>query len=420
MPLRILYITPYVPNALRARPYNLLKVLTGQHQITVLTPVFSQEEAEDARKLAAELPDLKVVAVPCGKKQAIFHSLLALPRRLPMQARYCYSPTLIAELRRLVQTEHFDLAHVEHFRIAYIGQELARLGLPAVFDSVDCISLLVERTLLNGPLKNRLVSRLELGPTRRYEADILKKGYYRAVCATSGEDAAALEQLAELPSGTVEVVSNGVNASYFAPGDQREADTVVFSGKMSYHANAAAARYFIRNIWPLIRFARPNAVLWVVGSRPPKDLIEVSGKHGIKVTGQVADMRDYLRRASVSVAPMVYSVGIQNKVLEAMACATPVVATGDIQRGIEAENGVALELVAPGHPTDFAGKVVDLLQDPISASALGARGRDFVTTNYTWEKAANRLEQLWQKASGKPKVEEKELVHPSSSKPSSK
>jgi glycosyltransferase involved in cell wall biosynthesis len=241
----------------------------------------------------------------------------------------------------------------------------------------------------------------------------LKTGYYKAVCATSGEDAAALEQLAGLSAGAVEVVSNGVNAAYFAPGDQREADTVIFSGKMSYHANAAAARYFIKNIWPLVRFARPNARLWVVGSRPPQDLIEVSGKHGIKVTGQVADMRDYLRRASVAVAPMVYSVGIQNKVLEAMACATPVVATGDIQRSIEAETGVALELVAPGNPTDFAGKVVDLLQNPKDASALGERGRDFVTTNYTWEKAANRLEQLWQKASGKPKIAEKELVHPS-------
>jgi hypothetical protein len=53
------------------------------------------------------------------------------------------------------------------------------------------------------------------------------------------------------------------------------------------------------------------------------------------------------------------------------------------------------------------------LQNPKDASALGERGRDFVTTNYTWEKAANRLEQLWQKASGKPKIAEKELVHPS-------
>jgi glycosyltransferase involved in cell wall biosynthesis len=252
-----------------------------------------------------------------------------------------------------------------------------------------------------GLLKNRLVSLVELGPTRRYEAQLLQSGGFKAFCATSQEDAQALEELAGLPKGQVQVIPNGVDLDYFSPPASltaRQPDTVVFSGKLSYHANIAAARYLVREIWPLIRQARPQARLLLVGNRPPADLLKLTGQDGIEVTGYVADIRTYLQSATVAAAPMVYSVGIQNKVLEAMACATPVVATGDIKRGVNAQDGRDLYLVPPAQPQEFARRVIELLQNPATAAQMGNAGRLNVVKHYSWQKAAELVEKWWLEA----------------------
>ncbi len=287
---------------------------------------------------------------------------------------------------------------MEHFRGAYIGKTLAEMKLPAVFDSVDCISLLVERTLQHGPLKNRAVSFVELPPTRRYEQQILKSGQFFATCATSKEDSTALEELGNLPPNSLKVVPNGVDTQYFSPPpnpQQREHATVVFSGKMSYHANAAAARFLVDKVWPLVHQAHPSARLLIVGSRPPRDLQKKSGSNGIEITGYVPDMAEFLRRATISVAPMTYSVGIQNKALEAMACATPVVATTDVTRAIQTQDGQEMCLVERNSPAKFAAAIIDLLQHPAKAAEIGRQGRSFIEQNYTWQGAALLLEELW-------------------------
>lgn len=403
--MRVLYITPYLPNNLRTRPLYLLKALVPHHDITLLTPVFSAEEDAEASSLRDQLPGLQVVSVRLSKLAGICHSLLALPRRLPMQARYCYSREMIEVARRLVKSGQFDLVHIEHFRAAYLGQELASLDVPIVYDAVDSISLLVSRTLRHGPLKNRLVSRVELSATRRYEAGLLSGHLFQGVCATSQEDAGALEELAGLKPGAVRVIPNGVDLTIFSPpasAEKREPDTVVFSGKMSYHANAAAAQYLVKEIWPRVRMLRHNARLWIVGSRPPADLQALSGQHGIEVTGYVPEVSVYLRQASVAVAPMPYSVGIQNKVLEAMACATPVVATASINRAIAARTGQEICLVEPGRADEFARQIVQLLQEPARAAQIGEQGRDYVACHHNWLEAAGQLEALWNEATNFP------------------
>jgi glycosyltransferase involved in cell wall biosynthesis len=405
--MRVLYITPYLPDTLRTRPFNLLLELARRHEITLLSPIFSLAEAQATRQLSQQIPGLVIKTVFCPKLQSLSQCLVALGVRQPMQARYCYSTALIEAAWQLIKASRFDLIHIEHFRAAYLGRELSSAGLPTVYDAVDSISLLVERTWQHGPVRQRAISRLELAATRRYERHLMRTGYFQKVCATSREDAAALEQLAGLPemTGQVEVVPNGVDTGVFCPpppGIRREPATVVFSGKMSYHSNAAAARYLVREIWPLVRRARHDAQLWIVGSRPPRDLQAYAGRNGVEVTGYVPDLRDYLQRATVAAAPLVYSVGIQNKVLEAMACATPTIATGQVSRAIRARDGQELCLVPAGQPGEFAHRIVELIEDPRKAGLMGQAGRDFVLSHYTWQNAARQIEELWAGVQSKP------------------
>lgn len=399
--MHVLFITPYIPNSLRTRPYHLLKALACCHQLTLLAPVFNRQEQADAARLAAEIPGLSVETVQCSKKAAIAHSLKALSKGLPMQARFCYSPALLLRLEELAREKKFDVAHVEHFRAAYTGERLAAIGLPAVWDSVDCISLLVQRTLRHGPLKNRAISVLELNPSRRYERKLVVSAFFKQICATSAEDAAALEELGGVSNGTIRVIHNGVALDHFTPPTEpsaREDATVIFSGKLSYHANAAAARYLVEKVWGTVRREIPHARLQLAGSNPSNDLLRLSGKAGIEVTGFVPDIAPLLRRATLAVAPMLYSVGIQNKVLEAMACATPIIATHDVTRAIQVRDGIEIELVEQGNPAELARRIVELLRDKRRATEMGHRGREYVACHYNWAQAARAIEEMWQLA----------------------
>lgn len=410
--MRILYITPYFPGPLRTRPFNFLKQLSARHDITLLSPVFNSQEATEAAEIVKILPNLSVRTVFLPKLKSLENCIRAGLSGQSLQAAYCYSPALIEAARGILQTGEFQLIHVEHFRAAFFGRELQFAKIPIVYDAVDSISLLVERTMWHGPLKQRLVSRLELGATRRYEAALISDKLFEQVCATSQEDATALQDLTGRPKSEgrdtimtgedrVKVIPNGVNTFEFAPpppSSLREPATAVFTGKMSYHSNAAAARYLVKEIWPRVRLANQSARLWIVGSQPPKDLLAQSGRYGITVTGFVPDLAQYLKRATVAVSPLVYSVGIQNKVLEAMACGTPTIAGSQVGRSINARDGQEIVLVGDRQPAEFARRILEVFDNPDRAARIGRAGRDFVLREHTWAGAAGQLEELWEAA----------------------
>src|SRR6185437_14741692 len=126
---------------------------------------------------------------------------------------------------------------------------------------------------------------------------------------------AALGRLA--PDRSVSVIANGVDLDYFRPlAAAREPATIVFSGKMSYHANVSAALYFVQNVLPLVRTEHPGVRVRIVGSHPTARVRKLASDPGIEVTGHVQDIRESLGRATLSVCPVTVKVGIQNKILE--------------------------------------------------------------------------------------------------------
>ena len=143
-------------------------------------------------------------------------------------------------------------------------------------------------------------------------------------------------------------------------------ETIVFSGKMSYHANISMARYLVAEIMPRIWKTRPAARLYIVGKDPSSDFKELQSNPLITVTGTVDDIRPYLWRATVSVVPLLYGAGIQNKILEAMATGTPVVTTSRALSALHAQAGT--ELLAADDPDEFSQAVLGLIEDRDSST----------------------------------------------------
>ncbi len=193
------------------------------------------------------------------------------------------------------------------------------------------------------------------------------------------------------------VLPNGVDLDYFsAPAGPRDPATVLFAGKMSYQANVAAASDLATDIMPHIWQQRPDARLSIVGKDPPARLLALSSDSRITVTGFVPDLRPHLSRATVAVSPIRYGVGIQNKVLEAMAMTTPVVSTPQATIALQAQAG--RDLLVAGDPQSIAEAVLMLLADEELRRRIGHAGRCYVETHHNWALVAEKLDTVYQQA----------------------
>jgi glycosyltransferase involved in cell wall biosynthesis len=295
------------------------------------------------------------------------------------------------------------VVHVEHLRGARYALHLKSQPrpFPVVWDSVDCISYLFEQAAAySRSVRWRLLTGLELDRTRRLEA--LMRDRMDRTLVTSEIDRRAIEALAaqdgmaaraHLP---VAVVPNGVDLNYFTPGaETREPDALVFSGKMSYHANVTAALYLLSDIMPGVWQKRPGAHLWIVGRDPTSALKTAAERYPgqVTVTGGVPDIRPYLQRATVSVAPIVYGAGIQLKLLEAMASGTPVVAARRATVALPVVDGDQVALFDDA--AQAAERIAALLSQPEAAARMGAAGRRYVEQHHDWDAIAGRLEEIY-------------------------
>ena len=190
-------LSPYVPNLIRVRPFQLLRALVRRrHQITLATLWTGAEERDDLQALR-EL-GLCVVAHHLPQWRSMGNSLLALPTSAPLQARYCWQPGLARQLATLIEEEQYDVVHVEHLRAAPYGLLVKRLRcrnqrpLPVIWDSVDCISHLFEQAAqASRSRKSRLLTKFDLARTRRYEGNLVHQ--FEQVVVTSPTDKAALD-----------------------------------------------------------------------------------------------------------------------------------------------------------------------------------------------------------------------------------
>jgi glycosyltransferase involved in cell wall biosynthesis len=221
--------------------------------------------------------------------------------------------------------------------------------------------------------------------------------FHQVLVTSPIDQQALLENVPQGSSANIHVLPNGCDLDYFTPETKlpRERNTLVVSGKMSYHANIAMTLYLANEILPVVWKHNPDVKLWIVGKDPSTEIVNLQKHKNILVTGSVEDLRPYLRRATISVSPLLYGAGIQNKILEAMACGTPVVTTPLAIRSLNVENGK--ELCVANNPESFSQVILELLDDPVKCDQIGTAGRQYVEQHHDWSKIAAQLEAIYLK-----------------------
>lgn len=285
-------------------------------------------------------------------------------------------------LRQMIATIDPDVVHVRRLSMAgFVGDLGARPKLLEIVDS----NLLATTRMPHGIRRS-----LRLTLARRIERRALPA--FDIVTTVSTADAYASQSNA--PSARVEVVENGVDHRYFAPLFREPDDgSIIFVGNLAYEPNARAVRWFVGDILPLVRHARPNVTFRVVGRQPGSDLAILLRDAKVETAFDVPDVRPLLGRASVVVCPMTSGSGIKNKVLEAMAMARAVVATTMAVEALDATDGQ--ELLIADDPASFAAAVVRLIGDVDERTRLGSAGRALIVRRYSWERAAGRYDEFY-------------------------
>ena len=224
--------------------------------------------------------------------------------------------------------------------------------------------------------------------SRHYEARLFSR--FDLVTMVSEQDRQAC--YSQLPGlgGHVEVVTNGVDCEHNRPRlSAPQPGRLVYNGSLTYDANYDAMRWFLAEIYPLIRRQAPEVSLNITGSTRGVHPGGLRLDDSVRLAGYVDDVRMPVAEASVCVVPTRQGGGTRLKILEAMALGTPVVATS---KGIEGHGAVHGEhaLIADD-PTDFAASVLELLRNPDLCSRLAQNGRRFVEERYDWQTIGARF-----------------------------
>ena len=391
--MKIAYVVPYVPNLIRTRSYNLIVNLSALgHDVEVFTLGSGTQDVEDARLLREKCREVHYYDQPVWR--SLLNSALAVPSMRPLQSVYSWQGGMAHDLLQQVFHNKFDVVHVEHIRGSRYGAFLRSQvrGVPVVWDSVDCISNLFQQASdQSGNFFGKIITRFELPRTRLAEGSLVCNFDHVLVTSLVDRDK-LLELVPERRSAApISVLSNGVDFDYFHPDPEtrHEPDTLVFSGKMSYHANIKMAQYLFTDIMPRVWMTRPNVKLLIVGKDPPSDVQKLANHPMITVTGEVDDIRPYLWRAAIAVVPLIYGAGIQNKVLEAMAVGLPVIATPKAVSALEIVPG--REIVVAEDPSVFAADILRLLAKQDLRSAISVVGLDYVRKHHNWRMIAQQL-----------------------------
>jgi glycosyltransferase involved in cell wall biosynthesis len=353
----------------------------------LLAPIRHKSDLAGIKVLSSLCEHVAVVHCPIG--QSGLNLLRGLINPLPFQTLFFYHFKIRQYLERLLRKENFDVIHVQLVRMAPAA---VGIKMPRVLDLIDSLSLNMLRRSIHESFPLSELTRIESRRIYNYEQALVNQYDYLTVSSMADKKYIGnYDNLLVVPSGV------DIDTFPFVDFNGREPNTIIFTGRLKYFPNAVAVRYFVDEIFPIVRKKLPNARFLIVGAEPPRWMRELGNKRpGIEVVGYVPNVHAHLSRASVAVAPLRTGSGFPTKVAEAMASGTPVVATPQVLEAIEVQED--FHLLIGESAEAFAEKVALLLQNKDLAVWIAYNARRLIEEKYTWEKSSLRMEQIYQMA----------------------
>jgi sugar transferase (PEP-CTERM/EpsH1 system associated) len=332
-----------------------------------------------------------VCRIEARKYSATFYSELLTNQfsSWPYFLAKCNTPNFRRAVGELASSKRFDLVFCDFLQTAAPLREL--IARPkVVFEHNVEFSLRKRKWQQEQQPLRRLVYGAEWKKTRRIEADVCRS--FDHVITVSDDDQQTLER--EFGTTQSSTIPTGVDTDFFSPSTQRpQPGRLVFVGSMDWDPNEDGAAWFLREIYPRIRKAVPDASFAIVGRAPSPRLRAIAEREpSVEITGRVPDVRPHLANAEVVVVPLRVGGGTRIKIPEAMAMAKAVVSTRIGAEGLPFHDGRQIRIAE--QPEQFARAVVELLKDAPLRNSIAQSARDEVLNHHGWEPVVARVEDI--------------------------
>jgi polysaccharide biosynthesis protein PslH len=393
--MKILYVChrfPFPPKrGGKIRPFNMIRHLSQDHEVTVASLARSEAEAREGEGLAAHCAHYEMGRV--RDTVQTLRMVVRLPTSTPSSMGYFYSPDLARAVRGLLARERYGLVFVHCSSVAQYVADVR--GIPKILDFGDMDSQKWLEYARYKPFPLSLGYRLEGVKMERAERRLARQ--FDMCTATTRAEWETLEGYGT--GVATDWFPNGVDSEYFAPADDAyDADTIAFVGRMDYFPNQECMFEFCARTLPLLRAQRPAVKLVIVGADPSPAVRRLGELPGVTVTGSVPDVRPYLRRSALMVAPLNIARGTQNKILEAMALGVPVVTSRVAAGGVDAVDRE--HFVVADTPAEQVDAITRVLGQPGERQRLAEAGRARMLSHHAWDRSMQRLDGIIERCLG--------------------
>ena len=382
--MKILFISPVLPLPLTSggqiRSYNLVKALSVNHEVILLSYYRQEEEKK-------HLSSLEKIC-----KETILLKRKYKPWSLPVLLKTLFSSRPLVmnlydtEKPLISEKDNYDLIYCECF---YLMDKIGKTKIPIMLSDQNIEYLAYQRYLDNLPLWKKVFFWLPM------KWDILKMKHWEKrmwlkadkLAVMSDSDKKIVEK--EIERKNTVIVPNGVDTGLFNITKQDQTlKTILFVGDFKWFQNVQAVEWLIKGIFPEIKKQIPKAKLSIVGRHMPQWL-QTLKIEGIILDETVEDIRDAYKKATVFLAPLKSGSGTKYKILEAMASGVPVVTTSIGAEGLD-NSGMIIKKTGQ----DLAKATIDVLNNPQKYEALTKKARKLVEDNYTWSMIGKKLEEF--------------------------
>jgi sugar transferase (PEP-CTERM/EpsH1 system associated) len=386
--MKVLVVLSRVPYPLdkgdKLRAYNQLKELSKKHQLILFAlndSHLDQESIDELKKYC-----VAITIFPLSKLMIFWNLVRSFFNGMPFQVGYFYSKKAQEKINGLIEKHQPDHIYCQLIRTAEYAKSS---NLPKTLDYMDVFSKGIERRIEKDAFYMKPILKMEYKRLLKYESDVFDNFTNKVII--SEQDRAFIPHKNK---GLIQVISNGIDTDFFKPIKRDKEFELLFNGNMNYPPNIESAEFLVNAIMPLVWAKLPTVRLLISGTSPNEKVLDLASDKVI-ISGWVEDVRENYSKSKILVAPMQISIGLQNKLLEAMAMQLPCITSSLANNALKAKPGE--QILVADQPQEYADLIIDLLTNDAKALQIAKNGYHYVTSNFNWSSSATQLSSLFAK-----------------------
>ncbi len=376
---KILFITSRFPYPLnkgdKLRVYFQLKYLAEKNEVHLIAINETKVSDKHLDAISPFCKSIHIFVLPLHKR--IIQLILSPFKKIPLQVAFFYHNGIKKKIERLADEIKPEHIHCHLIRTTEYVKDISKIN--KSLDFMDAFAKGMEkRQVIEPNIFKRILFTYEKNKLYKYEAKVFH--FIDKFCIISNQDKNSIQSPR---ANEINIIPNGVDFESFYPKTLEKKYDILFMGNLGYPPNIDAIQFLANEIIPLVIKHKPNIKLLIAGINAPKHIRKLHSKN-IDIIENFEDISDSIAISKIMLAPMKISIGLQNKILQAMAMKTPCIVSTLSNNAINAPNKKAI--IEANTAVEFSKEIMELLNNEKKALEIGQEGYKFVKENYSWEK----------------------------------